>query len=203
MRLKDPSELPRGPERFVAYLLHDLVAGFQKRKWKALFPVALITSAAIGVAVAKFASEAVWSQTSNAIAFYAAGLAVNAILLAVCWAAFSKILDTLADPDFGAWMRHTKVAQYYAFYVDYIHLAQMAAVTSMAAGLFSTLAGGLPYHLDRIILGIAVATSVYAARWATGCVRVMQDLGDYRIKFREIDSKFSMLPKSSQTKAAR
>lgn len=198
MRLKDPSELPRGAERFVAYLLHDIVMGFQKRKWKALLPLAFASSVVLGGLVAKFADGALWNPISNAIAFYAAALAVNAILLAVCWAAFSKILETLSDPDFGAWMRHTKMAQYYAFYVDYIHLTQMVAVAAMGAGLFTSLVGGLPYHLDRIILGMAVSASIYAAWWATGCVRVMQDLGDYRVKFRELDGKVTVLSKNNQ-----
>lgn len=193
MRLPDPSSMPKGPRRFVTYLLVDFATGFHKRGWFALVPLTTIFSVSAGILVATYASPKLWDDMSNVIALYAAGLAVNAILLAICWAAFSRIMDILSDEEFGGYMRHIKMAQYYGFYVDFIHLTQMFAVAAMAAGLFSSLVGGLRFDLDRVILGLAVGSSVFAARWATGCVEIMQQLSDYRVQFRKLDGQVTTL----------
>lgn len=196
MKLADPSEMRRGPRRFVAYLIRDIAQGFDKRGFLALVPVALIVSVGCGVLVARFASPTFWDEMQNVIAFYAAGLAVNAILLAVCWASFARIFETLSDPDFGAWMRLRKLDGYYGWYVDFIHAAQMLAVALMAVGLGASLVSSLPPIVDRVMLGAAIATSVYAARWAAGCVRIMQDLADYRVKFREASPNVATLSRA-------
>lgn len=185
--------MPKGTRRFVTYLLVDFTAGFHKRGWLALIPLTTIASVGAGTLIACYASPKLWEDMANVIALYAAGLAVNAILLAVCWAAFSRIMDILSDDEFGAYMRHIKMAQYYGFYVDFIHIAQMLAVAAMAAGLFSSLVGGLRFDLDRIILGLAVGFSVFAARWAAGCVEIMQQLSDYRVTFRQLDAQVTSL----------
>lgn len=190
--------MPKGARRFVTYLLVDFAAGFHKRGWPALIPLTVIASVGAGTLIAYNASPKLWHDMANAIALYAAGLAVNAILLAICWAAFSRIMDILADEEFGAYMRHIKMAQYYTFYVDFIHLAQMLAVGAMAVGLFSSLVGGLMFGLDRIILGLAIGFSVFAARWATGCVEIMQQLSDYRVKFRQLDAQVTSLHSQSR-----
>lgn len=185
--------MPKGARRFVTYLLVDFASGFHKRGWLALIPLTTIASVAGGTLIACYASPELWEDMANVIALYAAGLAVNAILLAVCWAAFSRIMDILSDEEFGAYMRHIKMAQYYGFYVDFIHLAQMLAVAAMAIGLFTSLVGGLRFDFDRIILGSAVGFSVFAARWATGCVEIMQQLSDYRVTFRQLDAQVTTL----------
>lgn len=120
----------------------------------------------------------------NAIAFYAAVLAVNAILLAVCWAAFSRMMDTIGDPDFGAWMRQHKMDGYYGFYIDYIQLVQALAVAAAACGLIISIISPLEWAA-RAALGATVAASLYAGWWAQGCVRVMQELADSRATYRE------------------
>jgi hypothetical protein len=109
---------------------------------------------------------------------------VNAILLAVSWAGFARIFETLGDPEFGKWMRQTGLDGYYGFYVDFIQSVQMIAVGTMALGLAVCLTD-LNAIYQRIALGLAVGTSLYAGRWATGCIRIMQELSDHRATFRE------------------
>jgi hypothetical protein len=150
-----------------------------------LVPLASLTCGLIGALVACFANSELWKDIQNAIAFYAAGLAINAIILAVCWASFARIFDTLGEPEFGGWMRATGMEGYYQFYVDYIQLTQMIAVAAMAGGLITSLLVGVPDWLNRSLFGFAIASSLYAGRWATGCVRVMQELAGHRNTFAE------------------
>lgn len=175
MRLEDPSTLPRGAKRFVSYWLRDLAADFDRRNAAALIPTTSLICGSVGAAVAWFASPSFWGEIQNAVAFYAAVLAVNAILLAVCWAAFSRIMDTMGDPEFGAWMRHQRLDGLYNFYIDFIHLTQTVAVVCAAGGLLVSIVNPLEWAA-RLALGATVATSLYAGRWTQGCVRIMQEL---------------------------
>lgn len=185
MRLADPSQMERGPRRFVAYWLRDLALDFDRRGWPAFIPLTFLSSALIGTTVAIFAKDALWHELQNAIAFYAAGLAVNAILLAVCWAGFARIFESLGDPEFGPWMKQRGFTGLYGFYVDFIQLTQMAAVAAMGCGLLLSMLDQIPNLAQRLALGVAVACSIYAARWTAGCVQVMQDISDHRATFKE------------------
>lgn len=184
MRLEDPSTRPRGPKRFIAYWIRDLAADFDRRNAAALIPATALVCIAAGAAAAWFASPKFWGEMQNAIAFYAAVLAVDAILLAVCWAAFSRMMDTIGDPEFGAWMRQQKLDGLYNFYIDFIQLTQAVAVTCAAVGLVISIINPLDWAA-RLAIGVTVATSLYAGRWAQGCVRIMQELADYRATFRD------------------
>ena len=183
MKLRDPSLLPNGPKRFVSYWLRDVVAGFDARGWISLIPLHFLACAAVGVFVGRFADPKLWTEMANGIAFYAAGLAVNAILLAVCWACFARIFETLGDPAFGAWMKHRQLDAYYGFYVDFIQLTQMAAMATMGVGLLAVLLSNFPIWLDRVCLGAAITLSAYAGYWTSGGVRVMRELADLRSQF--------------------
>jgi hypothetical protein len=169
----------------VAYWLRDIAVGFDKRGFGSLIPAKFIVCVAIGVAVALFANKELWVKFEDAIAFYAGGIAVNAILLAVCWAGFGRIFEIIGDPEFGRWLRHHQLDGYYGFYIDFIQLTQMAAVVGMGCGLISAIVSGLPIQAERAILGISITMSIYAAWWASDCVRLMQELGDNRITFAE------------------
>lgn len=197
MRLADPSKMERGPRRFVAYWLRDLAADFDRRGWLAFLPLTFGVCVAVGVAVALRADADLWANMQNAIAFYAAGLAVNAILLAVCWAGFARIFESLGDPQFGSWMRQRGLDGLFGFYVDFIQLTQMAAVAAMGTGLLLSLLEAVPGSVQRGALGVAVCCSLYAARWTAGCVRVMQDLSDHRATYKEAEERVTSLRQST------
>lgn len=184
MKLADPSALPRGPKRFMAYWIRDIAHGVDKRGLRALLPVRFLVCVGVGVAVGWTARNSFLATMSDRIAFYAGLLAVNAILLAVCWAAFAKIYEILATPDFGMWVKQNGLHGYYDFYVEYIQLAQAFAVGTALAALVITV---LPLiaTVDRLALGAAISTSLYAGWWASGCVRIMQELADHRHTFSE------------------
>lgn len=184
MRLEDPSTLPRGARRFIAYWLRDLASGFDSRGARALIPTTLLICSSFGALAAWFVNPDFWKVMQNAIAFYAAVLAVNAILLAVCWAAFSRMMDTVGDPEFGSWLRQHGMDGLYGFYIDFIQLVQVLAVGASALGLFISVISPLDWAA-RGALGVTVATSLYAGRWAQGCVRIMQELADHRATFRD------------------
>lgn len=184
MRFEDPSTLPRGARRFIAYWLRDLTSDFDKRGLQALVPTTFLICAVIGALVAWFVSPDFWTQMQNAVAFYAAVLAVNAILLAVCWAAFARMMDTIGDPEFGAWLRQRRMDGYYGFYIDFVQMVQAVAVGASAVGLLISIVNPLELAA-KIALGFTVGASLYAGRWAQGCVRVMQELADNRATYRD------------------
>lgn len=188
MRLKDPSDYPAGASRFVAYWLHDVVVGFQKRGFTSLIPWRPLVSGAVGFAAARYIAVENLAKPEVMIAAYAAMLTINAILLAVCWSAFAKIFETMGEERFGSWLRRNGLAGYYGWYVDFIHAVQMLAVVAAATSLIVSLMGGLPEIVPRLALGLAVGLSVLASWWAMGCVRLMRDLSDHRATFAAMDA---------------
>ncbi len=184
MRLKDPSTLPRGGKRFVAYWLRDLASDFDRRGLWAFIPLSFLICFGLGASVAYFVSPQFWLVLQNAVAFYAAVLAVNAILLAVCWASFSRMMDTVGDPEFGAWLRQHRMDGLYGFYIDYIQLVQTLAVAASATGLLISIINPLEWAA-KLALAVTIGCSLYAGRWAQGCVRIMQELADHRATYRD------------------
>jgi hypothetical protein len=198
MKLADPAALSRGPRRFVAYWLRDLVVSHDERGLWAFLPLRLLICTLVGGGVGYVAEDAFFTDRSDRIAFFAGILAVNAILLAVCWAAFAKIYDTLSDKEFGAWVRHHRAHGYYDFYVEFIQLAQMIAVVIVLFSLVLTIAGGVPPWLSRVALGASIGTSLYAGWWASGCVRIMQELADQRAAYAEFLADGKIRPLSAK-----
>lgn len=183
MIIQDPSTLPRGARRFLTYLLQDTAYGIAKRGLRSLVPLRMIACGVIGTFASaklggKFASDA-----SIPVAFYAAVLTLNAILMAVCWGAFAKIFDATTDPKFGQWMRLRKMDSYYEFYTDYIHLTQMIATTTAAAALVTSVLSNIPYVVTASLFGFTVGSTAYAAWWSFGGVRIMQDISEQRAKY--------------------
>ncbi|MCR5878413.1 hypothetical protein [Phenylobacterium sp. J367] len=180
MKLAEPSTLPRGARRFVAYWLQDTAYRFHKHGFRTLIPVRTIVCVAIGAAVGMHANKVTLADTQTMVAVYAAVFTVNAILLAICWGAFSKMFDILSDQDFGAWLRRRRMDGYYSFYIEFIQLMQMLAVATAAVALILSLLAGIPEWALHAALAAVATTSSYAAWWASGCVHIMQDLGDSR-----------------------
>jgi hypothetical protein len=116
---------------------------------------------------------------------YAGFLTLNAILLAICWGGFGRIYEVLGDREFGPWLRRRKVDAYYNFYIEYIRFTQMIAVFLVASMLIGCVLDGVPELWLRVGLAAVVASSTYAAWWASGCVRIMQELTEYRAVFLE------------------
>ncbi len=188
MRLKDPAEYPAGPRRFVAYWLQDVIIGFQKRGFLSFIPFRLLVCSAIGLAVARYIPSSNLAKPEIMIVAYAALLTLNAILLAVCWAAFAKIYETMGEERFGGWLRRNGLAGYYGWYVNFINVVQMLAVGATATALILSLMEGFVEIVPRSALGMSVGLSVLASSWAMGCVRLMQDLSDHRATFAAMDA---------------
>lgn len=193
MKLRDPESIPAGPRRFAAYWLRDLAANLDHRGWIALIPLHSSVCVALGAILAIYARDQLWQEMQNIIALYAAGLAVNAILLAVSWAGFSRILDIMGDAEFGTWLRRHSLFGYFRFSIDFIQIVQMLAVGGMAAGLGICLTP-LPDVYQRVALGFATASSLYAGWWAVGTVRIMQDISNHRSSFNNAPRNVQNIP---------
>ena len=196
MNLEDPSRLPRGPRRFIAYWIRDLASGFDSRGFLSLIPFTFAVCVAAGLSVGLLARKEFFLDAQTVTGFYTAILALNAILLAVCWSCFSRLLDILGDPEFGSWMRLHKLDGYYGFYIDYVQLTQMLAVGFAVSGLVVTIIQ-TPDWVHRSVLGGTITASAYATRWAVGCVRLMQEVSDHRATFRDRRQNVSTLPSES------
>lgn len=183
MIIQDPSKLPRGARRFLTYLLQDTAYGVAKRGLLSLLPIRMIACAAIGTFASAKLSEKFIADLSIPVAFYAAILTLNAILMAVCWGAFAKIFDATTDPKFGQWMRLRKLDSYYEFYTDYIHLSQMIATATAAIALTASILSDIPYVITASLFGFTVGSTAYAAWWSFGGVRIMQDISEQRAKY--------------------
>lgn len=188
MKLEDPSELPAGPRRFVAYFLQSTIYRFQKRGFYTLLPLRVAGCAALGWYVGSHTNSATLGEADVILVVYAAALTFNAILLAICWAAFAKIFDVMSENDFGTYLHRTKMDGHYGIYVEYIHLVQMIALAAVAGSIVLFVVPA-PAWLSRWALGVSVGFSLYAAIWASGSVRIMRDLSDLRTTFAELQKK--------------
>lgn len=183
MNIQDPQNLPRGARRFLTYLLQDTAYGIAKRGVLSLIPLRMIICGLIGTLASAKLGEKFTNEPSISVAFYAAVLTLNAILMAVCWGAFAKIFDSITDPKFGQWMRLRKIDSYYEFYIDYIHLAQMIATITAATALTVSVLSGIPYFITALLFGFTIGSTGYAGWWSFGGVRIMQEISEQRAKF--------------------
>lgn len=198
MKLQDPSSLPRGARRFVAYWLQDIAFSFEKRGFGSLIPIRLLICAGIATAITYKVDPKFLNDRASCIALYAAILTLNAILLAICWGAFAKIFDAMSDPKFGKWLRRRNMDGYYGFYIEFIQLTQMLALSIATFSLAFSIMEYIPTIVSKTLLGMTFGSTLYAGIWSSGGVRVMQDLSDYRSKFLDSPDDISDIGKEER-----
>jgi hypothetical protein len=163
--------------------LQDDVRRYGKRK---LVPWAAIVSCTIGAGVALLVpAEHFWAKPEVSVVFFTAAVTINGLLLALSWGSFAKIYELASEPSMAAFLRRHNLLNTYIFHVDFIHYAQVAALSCSGVALILCVVGHLPdtisdyvslLVLQKISMAMAVASSIYALKYALGAVRLMQDL---------------------------
>lgn len=177
---------PLGRPGFFVSFLDDLRDDVRLYGPKKLIPTLGITCALIGVLAAIAAPEdRFWSKAEIAVAFFAAQVTINGLLLGLSWGSFAKIYEIASRPDMAAFLRKHNLLNTYIFHVDFIHFAQVVALCLSGLALFVSVLDRLPPVLSnyvglltvqKLVMALSIAASLYALRYALGAVRIMQDL---------------------------
>lgn len=153
-----------------------------KQDWKGggiarIVPWLAVASGALGLTVAMLVPDALFKPASwgSVAAIYAGVLTFNGITLALTWTAIGKIYETISRSDFSRFLRAGGVLGTYLFYIHFMHMVQVAAACAALTGLFVSFVPA-PEVVYRIVMGLMVATTLYALRWAVGSVTIVQDL---------------------------
>jgi hypothetical protein len=163
--------------------LQDDVRRYGKRK---LIPWAALLSCAMGAGVALLVpDEHFWAKPEVSVVFFTAAVTINGLLLALSWGSFAKIYELASEPSMAAFLRRHNLLNTYIFHVDFIHYAQVVALSCSGVALILCVIGHLPHaisdyvsllFLQKASLASSVASSIYALKYALGAVHLMQDL---------------------------
>jgi hypothetical protein len=180
--MANPTKRPSFLEAWLDDLRDDL-GRYGKRK---LVPWALLACSAFGVAVAMLVPvEHFWEKPEVSVVFFTAAVTINGLLLALSWGSFAKIYELASEPAMASFLRRHNLLNSYIFHVDFIHVAQVCALSWSGGALILCVIGHFPpaiakyvslLMLQKISLAGCVASSIYALKYALGAVRIMQDL---------------------------
>jgi hypothetical protein len=180
--MDNPARRPSFLEAWIDDLRDD-VRRYGARK---LLPWAAIICGCIGYLVAIIVpQDHFWEKPEISIVFFTAAVTINGLLLALSWGSFAKIYEIASEPKLAGWLRRNNLLNQYMFHVDFIHYAQIAALSCSGASLVLCVVDKIPHEIadrisllsiQRISLAATVATTIYALKYALGAVRIMQDL---------------------------
>jgi hypothetical protein len=173
------------PERhpFLKWWLQDLSESLDDG-WYNIIPSWLLLFLVIGGAVAFLMPDNFWTwRRDNATVVYAAILTMNGIILALSWGAFAKIYETIGAPRFSAFLKEQGVLEKFLFFVSYVHISQIIALSLSAITLIVTQFEDIDLRWQRFAMGITIGFGIYAIKQAAGSVTVMHDLIRYRAIF--------------------
>lgn len=172
-------------ERHLFPLFLDQVKASWKQGgfWRVL-PWVLGLCVGAGYAVSRFAPAEIFAQAQwgTVTSIYSGVLTFNGITLALTWAAIGKVYETISRGEFSRFLRAAGALDDYQFYIQFMHLIQILAAVSAVVALFVTYMP-VPENAKRIAMGVVVATTLYAIKWASGSVRVARDLTDHQTTF--------------------
>jgi hypothetical protein len=180
--MANPTQRPS----FLEAWLDDLRDDLRRYGARKLVPWTLLACCAIGSAVAALVpNENFWAKPEISVVFFTAAITINGLLLALSWGSFAKIYEMAAAPAMASFLRRHNLLNSYIFHVDFIHMAQVCAVSWSGVALTLCVIDHLPQAVARhvsliliqkISLAGCVASSIYAFVFALGAVRIMQDL---------------------------
>jgi hypothetical protein len=194
---------------FFASWLDDLTDDVRRRGPKSLIPWTAIFCIIVGVCVAIAIPEGgswFWDKPEVSLPFFTAIITIDGLLLAFSWVSFSKIYEIASRPALARFLRRHKMLDSYVFHVDFIHFAQITALSFSGIALTLCVVKELPAQLAAIVplirlqqvaLAACVASSIYAFIYALGAVRMMQDLvwyssdlpGDQDVPVQEVKTR--------------
>lgn len=168
-------EMDRSP--FLKSLLEAWQHNYESGGWPALFPVWVLSSLGLGGWLAWSLPATFWdgSKPEIPIAVMAGVLTFNGLTLALSWSSFGKIFEIIGAGEFSAFLRRNKLLSSYLVTVDWVHGAQVAAISATGLALFAPVLNLLPWAM-KLIFGMSVAMSIYAVRQGIKASAIMQDL---------------------------
>ena len=170
--------------------LQDDLHHYGKHKlvpWAALVCVCIGAVVSIIVPIDHF-----WGKPEISIVFFTAAVTINGLLLALSWGSFAKIYEIASEPKLAAWLRRHNLLNRYIFHVNFIHYAQVVALSWSGVALVLCVVEHIPHSIEsvvslltlqRISLAGSVASTIYALKYALGAVTIMQDLVWYSAHF--------------------
>jgi hypothetical protein len=141
----------------------------------------------VGAAVAYFANADLFTrgEWGTLAGVYGGIVTFNGITLALGWTTIGRVYDTVSKAEFSRFLRASGLLNNYLFYISLVHAVQVVSAVVSVGGLVSFLLP-LPTTLDRIILGIVIAFTLYAIRWAAGSARIVKDLAWHYSTFDDL-----------------
>jgi hypothetical protein len=184
---------PQKRPSFIDSWLTDVREDYRRYGASALVPWLALVCICFGAGVSLLVPETeFWARAEVSVVFFTAALTINGLLLALSWGSFAKIYELASEPKMASFLRRRDLLKSYIFQVDFIHFAQVAAVSWSGAALILCVVGHLPHAvsaviplliLQKISLAGSIASTIYALRYALGAVRIMQDLVWYAAYF--------------------
>lgn len=163
--------------------IRDDIGRYGSRK---VVPWTALACALIGFATTSYVpKEHFWDKPEISVVFFTAAVTINGLLLALSWGSFAKIYEIASEPRLAKFLRRHRQLNGFIFHVDFIHYTQVSALSMSGLSLILCVVENLPERLTSVItlltmqkisMGLSVATSIYALRYALGAVRMMQDL---------------------------
>jgi hypothetical protein len=171
-----PVELER--PKFLRSFLSSLTKSVEKRGWRAVVPTWVILALCFGAFFAYVIPRDFWSKErlDVAVVVYIGILTLNGLILALSWSAFSRIHENIMDSPFSAYLLTNALLNDYILYIDFVHIAQLAALIVSFLSLLILLCAFPSDIFDRVAFGILLAASAYAIKQAAAAVKVMHDL---------------------------
>ncbi|KAB0678047.1 hypothetical protein [Aureimonas leprariae] len=153
---------------------------------RAVVPYWLALILGISTCAATLVSQdKVLAEPSVTATLYGGVLALDALLLALSWSAFSRIYDAMFAPGFYEFLRKHQMLNVYLFHVGYIHASQIAAVLATGLALIVSLITVFPMWMHQVSFASSIFFSIYAIRQATGSVTLMHDIVWYKALYLE------------------
>lgn len=163
---------------FLTSYLDSLSASVEKRGVWAVIPYWLALCVALGAVISFYIPDHFWSEEKLdvSVPVYAAFLTLNGLVLALSWSAFSRVYESLSEPNLLKVLVKHELLNGYVFYLGYVNASQIASVLSSIAGLSILILELSDHNFNRLALTLTIGTSVYAIKQASHAVTVMHDL---------------------------
>jgi hypothetical protein len=185
----DPQKRPS----FIDSWLTDIREDYLRYGAKSLVPWSAVACIGIGAGVSLLVpKEHFWDKPEVSVVFFTAALTINGLLLALSWGSFAKIYELASEPKMASFLRRHDMLKSYIFHVDFIHVAQVAALSWSGVALIMCVIDHLPplitdivplFVLQKISFAGSIASTIYALTYALGAVQIMQDLVWYSAYF--------------------
>lgn len=135
---------------FLELWLDDLRGDLARYGARKLVPWRFFACCAVGVIVALLVpTDHFWEKPEISVVFFTAAVTINGLLLALSWGSFAKIYELASAPEMASFLRRHGLLNSYIFHVDFIHTAQVCALSWSAIALVLCVIEHLPHAVAQ------------------------------------------------------